>query len=49
MLQELKIHRGNKLSHYFQASVVCDSMPFDGVTETKEGRPAQCFALLVPA
>ena len=44
MLQELKIHRGNKFSYYFQASVVCDKMPFNG-----EGQSAESFAVLVPA
>ena len=44
MLQELKIHRGNKFSYYFHASVVCDKMPFNG-----EGRSAESFAVLVLA
>ena len=44
MVQELKIHRGNKFSNYFQASVVCDKMPSNG-----GGRPAESFAVLVPA
>jgi len=49
MLQELKIHRWKKLSYYFQASLVCDKIPFNGVTETEKRRPAVCFAVLVPA
>ena len=43
MLQELKIFRGNKFSYYFQTSVICDKMPFNGVHYGNWGETTSCM------